>query len=142
MWMILRRAVVPLLLLTAGVSLGVYGAKRHVIPVIDEHEEEVSLPISAPFGFGLPGVQGEPFPGGPAFGEGQPPGEGSPMDMPPPPPWQPQPMTTKVMKKVILTTDEPESKIIREASVGGVAMVDGEIKRTYSGDQGPALCPT
>ena len=61
----------------------------------------------------------------------------------PPDAWQPPQMFAKVTKKIIETTDEPESKVIREVSVGGLALNgSGEIMRTYSGDEGPALCPT
>jgi hypothetical protein len=52
-------------------------------------------------------------------------------------------MFEKVIKKTIVTTDEPEPRIIREVSVGGLMLAEsGEIKRTYSGQDGPALCPT
>jgi len=38
--------------------------------------------------------------------------------------------------------DEPEWKLIREVSVGGVTrLANGELKRTYSG-QPPSVCPT
>jgi len=58
-------------------------------------------------------------------------------------PWQPPAQFVTVIKKTILTTDELEPRLIREASVGGIMLADsGEIKRTYSGDEGPALCPT
>lgn len=146
MWAILQRAIVPLVLLIAGIASTISGAKHHLIPVVQEHEEEVSIPMPTPFGPGpegpLPpdGPPGAPEP--PSFAPGQMPG----ADMPPGGPpafWQPPPALTKVIKKVIITTDEPEPKIIREVSVGGLTLADsGEIKRTYTGDEGPALCPT
>jgi hypothetical protein len=152
MWSTVQRAVVPLVLLAAGIVSAVYGAKHHVIPVDQEHEEEVSIPIPTPFGPGPGGPEEQAFPGGPPepgappFSEGQPPGAEPPGEPPtdgPPPLWQPPGMSIKVIKKVIVTTDEPEPKIVREVSVGGVARVEsGEIKRTYSGNEGPALCPT
>jgi len=57
--------------------------------------------------------------------------------------WQPPPEFTKAIRKIIITTDEPEPSIIRGVSVGGVTLAaSGEIQRTYSGEEGPALCPT
>ena len=144
---IILRAVVPLALLVAGIGSAIYGTTRHTVAVVQEHEEEMSIPIPAPFGPGPPGPGGEPFPGGPPMpggppdAEGQGPG-GPPTDMPPEP-WPPPQLFTKVIKKIIVTTDEPEPKVIREVSVGGLTLAaSGEIKRTYSGDEGPALCPT
>jgi hypothetical protein len=148
MWAIILRAIVPLMLLVAGIVSAIYGVKHHTVEVVQEHEEEISIPIPTPFAPGPPGPDGQPFgegppgPGGEPFAEGQPPGGEPPMDGPPPF-WQPPPMFAKMIKKTIVTTDEPEPKIIREVSVGGVALAEsGEIKRTYSGDEGPALCPT
>jgi hypothetical protein len=143
---ILLRVLVPLALFAAGVASTIFGMTRHVIPVVQETEEEVSITIPPPFGpgpagpRGPSGLEGPPMPGAPPFGDG-PPG-GPPMVMPPPV-WQPPPMRVKGKKTTILTFDESEPKIIREVSVGGVTLADsGEIKRTYSGDEGPALCPT
>ena len=148
MWVNVQRTILPLLLVIAGIGSAIYGAKCRVIPVVQENEEEITLPGPFPFLPGLPGPEGQPFPDagtmppGPPFAEGQPPGDEPPAGMPPPL-WQPPGMSTKVLKKVILTTDELEPTIIREVSVGGLTLADsGEIKRTYSGDQGPALCPT
>jgi hypothetical protein len=108
----------------------VYGATRHRIPVVQEREEEVSIPVPTPFGFGPLGPDGQPLPPGP---------EAPGM----PPIWQPPPQFAKVIKKTIVTTEESEPKVIREVSVGGVTLAaSGEIHRTYSGDAGPALCPT
>lgn len=157
MWRIIQRAVLPGVLLAAGVASWIYGASRHVVQVVQEQEEEISIPVPSPFGPGPMGPAGEPFPGGPPQEgglppfDGQPPGQGPidqpPMDQPPmegPPPfWQPPPVFEKVIKITIVTTDEPEPKIIREVSVGGLMLAEsGEIKRTYSGQDGPALCPT
>jgi hypothetical protein len=141
------RAIVPLALLGAGIASLFYGSTRHTVAVSQEHEEEVSIPIPAPFGPGPPGREGEPFPGGPPIPGGPPdadgPGPGGPPNDMPPQPWQPPQMSVKVIKKVIETTDEPESKVLREVSVGGLTLAaSGEIFRTYSGDEGPALCPT
>jgi len=52
----------------------------------------------------------------------------------------------KVKKKVqeLQEVDEPESRIIREVTVGGIARRDdGTLFLTYGPDEaGPALCPT
>ncbi len=136
----------PLALLIAGIVSARHGAKHHLIPVVREHEEEVSIPIPMPFVAGPPGPEENGPPGDisgqePPLGPDGPPG-GPLMDQPPLP-WQPPQMFEKVIKKVIETTDEPEPRIIREVSVGGVTLADsGEIRRTYSGEDGPALCPT
>ena len=144
---ILFRAIVPLALVAAGIASLIYGATRHTIAVSQEREEEVSIPIPMPFAPGPPGREGEPFPPGPPMPGGPPDAEGPGPDGPrgdmPPDAWQPPQMFAKVTKKIIETTDEPESKVIREVSVGGLALNgSGEIMRTYSGDEGPALCPT
>jgi hypothetical protein len=147
MWSVIQRAIVPLVLLAAGIGAAIYGARHHMVAVAEEHEEEMSIPIPTPFAPGPPGPEGEPFPGGPPMPGGPPDAEGRgpggpPMDMPPEP-WRPPQLFTKVIKKVIVTIDEPEPKVIREVSVGGLTLTaSGEIQRTYSGDEGPALCPT
>jgi len=150
---VILRAVVPLVLLVAGIGSAIYGTARHTVAVVQEHEEEMSIPIPSPFGPGPAGPEGEPFPGAPPMPGAPPdaagppdaeapPGGPPPMDMPPQP-WQPPQQFTKIIKKIIVTTDEPEPKVIREVSIGGLTLAaSGEIKRTYSGDEGPALCPT
>lgn len=64
-----------------------------------------------------------------------------PMDpwMPPPPPIK-QTITTIERE----TSDVLEPALIRDVTVGGVALLDtGEIIRTYmAGEDAPALCPT
>jgi hypothetical protein len=152
MWAIIQRVIVPGVLLVGGLASAIYAISRHVIAVVQEHEEEISIPVPTPFGPGPVGPEGDAFPGGPpqSFGpplaEGGPPGPG-PRDQPPmvgPPPfWRPPPVFEKLIKKVFITTDEPEPTIIREVSVGGLTLAEsGEIKRTYRGNEGPALCPT
>jgi hypothetical protein len=152
MWSMIQRIIAPGVLLAAGIVSAMHGMSGHVVEVIQEHEEEVSIPVPTPFGPGPFGPEREPLPGGlapdggPPFAEVQPPGP-RPMDQPPmdgPPPfWRPPPVFEKVIKITTVTTDEPEPKIIREVSVGGLTLADsGEVKRTYSGQGGPALCPT
>ena len=151
MWAIVCRVFVPFVLLVAGIASAVYGVKHHVVPVVQEREEEISIPITSPFG---PGPGELAIPGGPPFSENPPLPGGSPIPEGPPvgdemppglpfAPWQPPAQFVKAIKKTIVTTDDPEPRLIREASVGGLMLADsGEIKRTYSGDEGPSLCPT
>ena len=132
MWRIVVRLILPALLLVGGIASLIYGAKYHTAPVVEEKEIEVSL--APPMGDGfLPGFEGPP--GFPPPLEG-PPGLMSPMiELPP-----------ELMKQkqiISITKEEPESILIREITVGGVALLDsGELKRTYSGEAPPSLCPT
>ena len=142
---LLRRIILPLVVLITGIVSAVYGVKAHVVPVVQEREEEVSIQIPTPFG--PPGPEGPQLPGVPPFPGGPPSPDGQPFGPEPlpgmPPAWQPPPQFAKVIKKTIFTFDGPEPKLIREASVGGIMLADsGQIMRTYSGDEGPALCPT
>jgi hypothetical protein len=138
MWAIALRVIVPLLLLVGGIVSAIYGARHHVVTVVQEREEEISIQIPTPFGPGpeSPTPDGAPFPPGPPPDGGLPPGML-------PIPWQPPPQFEKVIKTTTVTTDETELRLIWEASVGGIMLTDkGEIRRTYSGDEGPSLCPT
>ncbi len=100
---------------------GVVDLRRglHSAPVLTETETEATIEVPAPFApdqsFGQP-----PFPGG----------------LPP--------MVKKTVKRIdVATIVEPEPMLMRELSVGGVARIEsGELKRTYSGSKGPALCPS
>jgi len=145
---ILFRVIVPLVLFVAGIGSAIYGARYHVIAVIQENEEEVSIPVPTPFGPGPSGPEGPSVPEGPPAFEGPPGAEnqgpgGEPPMGGPPPIWQPPASFTTVLKKTIVTTDELEPRILREVSVGGVTLAaSGEILRTYTGEEGPALCPT
>lgn len=119
MWPIVRRAVLPTLLTIGGLASLIYGAVYHSAPVLTETETEATIEVPAPFApdqsFGQP-----PFPGG----------------LPP--------MVKKTVKRIdVATIVEPEPMLMRELSVGGVARIEsGELKRTYSGSKGPALCPS
>ena len=113
---IVRRAILPVLLLCGGAASLIYGVAWHSAPVVTEREVEttieVPLPPARPFGESSPfGIQ-------PAFGK----------------------KTVKRTESV--TIDQSEPSLTREVTVGGVALLgSGEIKRTYSG-KGPSLCPT
>jgi len=135
-WRITGRAIFATLLFAGGVAGIVYGAQCHTIDVIEVQEEEVLLPADSPFGPGSPFGGVPPYPGGPP---GMPPfPEGPPL------PFE-DPLARKI--KAIKTTEilhvESEPKIVLEVTVGGVTLADsGRIERTYTGDEGPALCPT
>lgn len=115
---IIRRGL-PILVGLAGLSLLVYGAafSRHTVTF----EEEVTPPA--------------PPPPPPTF---MPPGPGGrPQQMFRPPP-QPPAKAIKVLRTAI----EGESKLVLEATRGGVMLTqDGRLKRTYSGAP-PSGCPT
>jgi len=82
------------------------------------------------------------FPAGFAPGILPPPGDGLAPGMPPPF-GLPAPPPIKVIQTVVTVIEEPEPRVVREVSVGGVTLaLSGEIKRTYSGEEGPSLCPT
>jgi len=135
---IIWRAVVPLLLLLGGIASIQYGARHHSVPVLMEQEEEVTIDVPNPFA--LP----------PGLGQDSPPPEMPPFGAPPfgPPLFGPAPFEAPPIKEVVTrvtqtTEDLLEPVLIRDVTVGGVRLLaSGELKRTYSGDQGPSLCPT
>jgi hypothetical protein len=121
----IRRAVLPLLLAIAGIAALVAGVGYHKIPVLVEKETTTTIDEQP---MPLPGML---------------PGEPPPPDAPPMPP--PIKRTITNIDLVPLTISEPE--LIRDVSVGGVVRETsgeyaGKLKRTYSGEAGPALCPT
>ena len=128
MWRIVGRLILPVFLLVGGIASLIYGAKYHTAPVVEEKEIEVSLAPPMVEGF-LPGLEGPP--GFPPLLEG-PPGLMPPIiELPP------------ERQIVSITKEEPEPILIREITVGGVALLDsGELRRTYSGEAPPSLCPT
>jgi hypothetical protein len=118
------RAVFGALLFAGGVAGIVYAAHCHTIDVVEVQEEEVFLSADSPFG------PEPPFAAPPLFG--------------PPLPLE-DPFAGKI--KAIKTTEilhlESEPKVVLEVTVGGVVLADsGRIERTYTGEEGPALCPT
>jgi hypothetical protein len=126
MWTIVRRAVVPAALVIGGVASLIYGAIYHSAPVFEEQETKTTIEI--PTGLPPPGSFGTvPLPnGGAPFG-------GPPLFF-----------EKKVVTRIdLVTVVESEPELMREVSVGGIALLDsGELKRTYSGGKGPALCPS
>jgi hypothetical protein len=134
MWMILRRAVVPLLLVIAGIAAAVYGIKYHVTTVLEERTSEVKVEVPA------------------AFLPNRPPGGGmGPMGGLPDVGGMPEMVEvtkTKISLEEIYLLDPA---MIRDATIGGLRPAriskNGErksewaLKRTYSGKP-PSLCPT
>ncbi len=117
-----KRAILPSLLVLGGVALVVYGVGYHTTTVLVEEEIAPPPPPPEPPPFwGGPPRNGFP---GPPFLSRRPPA--------------PPPVPQKVLVKFV----DPEQRLIRDVTIGGLArMDDGRIKRTYSGE-GPALCPT
>jgi hypothetical protein len=119
MWTIIRRAVAPLLLIIGGIAAMVYGAKYHLLPVLEEHESEITLQVPDPFSMRQP-----PFPGMNPQG-------GSPQFR--------KKTVRKITEETILLA---EPAMIFDATIGGLALNEEQkLKRTYSGKP-PALCPT
>ncbi|MCC6125018.1 MAG: hypothetical protein IT426_08655 [Pirellulales bacterium] len=116
---ILRRAVLPLLSIIAGVAALVYGVRFHVLPVIEERESEITVNVPEPFSPMQPS-----FPG---------------MDPQAGPPQFRKQTATKITEE-ILPLAEPA--LIRDATIGGIVLSEArELKRTYRGAP-PLLCPT
>jgi hypothetical protein len=116
---ILRRAVLPLLSILAGVAALAYGVRFHVLPVIEEHESEISINMEESF----PPMQPS-FPG---------------MDPRSGPPRFRKQTVTKITEEIIPLA---EPALIRDATIGGIVLNEARaLKRTYSGTP-PSLCPT
>ena len=49
MWAIIRRAVVPAVLLVGGLASLIYGAIFHAVPVVEDHESETTIEVPAEF---------------------------------------------------------------------------------------------
>ncbi len=142
MWGILRRAILPVVMLAVGIAALVHGVAKHTAHVFEEQEIEISLAPPPDMG-GPPGMDG--LPGMPGMGdlpgmEGMPPGLGgldalSPFGAPPL-------ELQKVKQKIFVGKDEREMAIVRDVTIGGLVLLEsGELRRTYSGEP-PSLCPT
>jgi hypothetical protein len=123
---IIRRAIVPVLLAVAGLVAIVEGVLYHPIRVLVETEtkKKIDVPLPTPPGLPMNGrsPRGTPF------------------------------RRSTVIKKTVTQTEllplmisEPDAT--RDVTVGGLERLvsgehAGELKRTYSGGKGPALCPT
>jgi hypothetical protein len=145
---VIRRAILPSLLLVGGVGMVVYGFNSRHLPVWEEalvkeevtEEREIEVPIEVP---GLPGPDGFPP-------------DGMPGMLPPP---APPPVKQKVLVQVTRdreterVVEEPEYALVREITFGGVVLVaPDKLMRTYRRAEAgwdeadvappPSLCPT
>jgi hypothetical protein len=113
--MMTSRAMLSALIALCGLALLAYGLAVHRAPVL---------------------VEQEVAPASPAVAQPATPAVPAPFFAPPPPPPSP------IAEKVLVVSVEPEQRLVRDVTVGGLTRLGGSrIKRTYSGD-GPALCPT
>ena len=137
-WTIFQRALLPIALVGGGIVLVVYGAAYHTVTVVEEQEIEIETEPPMLLGPEFPG--GDPELGGaPGFG---PPGLEPPEFAPPFPIVHPPPEFAKRKVKVLVTEVEREPVVIREVTIGGLALSEpGRLERTYSGKP-PSLCPT
>ncbi len=124
MWAIIRRAVVPAVLLVGGLASLIYGAIFHAVPVVEDHESETTIEVPAEFSPQPP--MGENFaPDGAPFA--------APLRM----------VKKKVTRVETVAALESEPAAMRDASVGGIELLEsGELKRALVSNEGPALCPT
>lgn len=126
----IRRAIVPVALLIAGAVALVEGFCYHTIPAVIEKETTKKIDVSLPG----PPMDGPPAEGGPSFRPGPPFGRPNVIKQ-----------TVTEIEFIPLILSEPA--VTRDVTVGGLVRIAsgdhaGEIKRTYSGDEGPATCPT
>lgn len=129
MWGLVRRTTLPLLLVLSAAASLIYGAAMRSVPVTEEQEVEKTIVIPSPFG--MPGF-GDPM------GDAGPGGQLAESDNP----FASAELTQKVTQKIVVTHDEPETRLIREVTFGGVVrLASGELRRTYTGDP-PSLCPS
>ena len=134
MWAVVRRAIVPSALAIAGLVLLVEGILHHPIHVLVEQKttKTIDIPLSAPPD---PSMNGSDSPGRrPSFPRGM--GFARPAVIK---------QTVTLTELVALVISEPDAT--RDVTVGGLVRLDsgehaGKLQRTYSGDKGPALCPT
>ena len=129
---IVRRALVPVVLLIAGFVALVEGMLFHPIRVLVEEETQTTIEVPLP-SLGSPMDEPSPSDGPPEFPRGMP--FGGPTFI--------KKAVTRV-DLVPIMISEPDAT--RDVTVGGLVRLDsdehaGELKRTYSG-KGPALCPT
>ena len=149
MWNVIRRAIVPGVLLVGGVAMVVYGAVGRRLPVWEEalgqekvtEQREIEIPIGPP----------EPLP--PEVGKfppdgGMPPLLGRPMKVK-------QTVLVDVVRKrqTQRKVDEAEYVVVREMTVGGIVLAGpGKLMRTYRRAEAgwdaadlappPSQCPT
>jgi len=155
-----RRAVLPIVLLLAGVGMVVFGSAFHAVPLLVEEDRQYDVLVPGPmtpFGpFGppaatpgaqpAPGASNNPFeppvPGGPADKMQAEDNPFEPSQTPSDSPVPPGLVAKKIIERVVLDERKPERVLVRDVTFGGVVRLgNGQLKRTYSGKP-PALCPT
>ena len=125
---IIRRTILPVLLMIVGVAAIVEGMWYHPIAVVVKEETTTTVTINIPL----------PMPPGPSADD--PSSPDGPPSFPPGAPTSIKQSVERVDPAVVEMVPEPE--LMRDVSVGGVTrLASGELKRTYSGN-GPALCPS
>jgi hypothetical protein len=131
-WSIFGFRFVPLVLFAAGVGGMVYGGFRHRIPVVETHEEQISIPV--------PVEQTMPPP---------PPPNGMPGDAqgmtagPPPEAFGPPVKFIQAIKTTTSTAWERELAVNRAVTVAGMARgQQGEVVRLGDDRAGPGFCPS
>jgi hypothetical protein len=127
---VIRRAIVPIVLVIAGLVALVEGIWYHPIPVAVEKVTTKTINVSLPG----PPMDGPSSPGGSPFPPGMPFGRPTVVK---------RTVTETMWESLIIS--EPDAT--RDVTVGGLERIvsgehAGELKRTYSGNKGPALCPT
>jgi hypothetical protein len=119
MWAYVRRGILPVLLIIGGLVSLIYGSIFHFLPILTKETTEKTIDVPVEFSQIPP-----PFPDGQNFNG--------------PPQFRKQ--TIKSTEEVTIRVSEPA--IIRDVTVGGVALNKShKIERTYSG-KAPSLCPT
>jgi hypothetical protein len=117
MWNVVKRGLLPGLLMILGLASLIYGSRFHNEPVLTESTSEQTIEV--------PDMSVQTFPDGRGFTS--------------PPPMRKQ----TVQKTEEVTIYLPEPAIVKDVSVGGLVLAakSGQLKRTYSG-KAPSLCPT
>ena len=140
-WRVLRRLVVPVLLVLGGVASVIHGARFHSAEVFET--QQVQQTIRIPTSFGPAGPIGGTSP----WGIG-----GEPGSAPSPDEGGPAFITQTITRTVQVPKTLLEPTLTRELTVGGVARVaeadaelfdlePGSLRQTYTGAP-PSLCPT
>jgi hypothetical protein len=119
MWIIIKRGIIPGLLLIVGLASLIYGSRFRFEPVLTERKTEVTIEVLE----AAPQIPG-PFDDNRQFAG----------------PPQMRKQTVQRTEEVAINLSEPA--MIRDVTVGGLTLNKlNELKRTYGGKP-PTLCPT
>jgi hypothetical protein len=136
MWFIIRRAVVPTLLVAVGIVAIIFGVGFHPVVVLTDVtvEKTTTATIDVPLGPPPETGPGPDSPGDPSAGQ-------IPFGMPTSIK-KTVTRTEKVKEEKPLTISEPD--LTWDVTRGGVVrLASGALKRTYGAEStGPAGCPT